>query len=95
MIATKTKISVDGINLSEIDDKFFAREKVVKKQGEEAFFDVNAEPKKNVISPERLKIQNTIDAELASRIGKVEMLTAYLQAKFSLSKSDKPHALVF
>ena len=95
VIATKTKVPIDGVNVGAVDDKLFAREKRAKKIGEEKLFDVNAEPTKNDISPERKKIQTAIDTQLTANISKVEMLSAYLKAKFTLSKADKPHAMVF
>jgi large subunit ribosomal protein L6e len=81
--------------LSKANDSLFKREKKVVKKGEESLFDVNTEPIKNPISPERLAIQSAIDKELTEKISKVDMLSAYLKAKFSLSKSDKPHTMIF
>ena len=95
VIATKTKVNTTGVNVTTVDDKLFASEKKTKKIGEEKLFDVNAEPTKNEISPERKKIQDAIDSQLTTNINKVEMMPAYLKAKFSLSKADKPHAMVF
>lgn len=90
-IATKTVVDVSGINVSSVDDALFAREKVAKNK----LTDISAEPVKKAISPQRQEIQTKIDAELTSRIAKVNMLESYLKAKFSLSKADKPHSLVF
>ncbi len=36
-----------------------------------------------------------MDSKLLEAAKKTEMLEAYLSSKFSLSKSDKPHAMVF
>jgi hypothetical protein len=33
--------------------------------------------------------------ELLTIVAKVDMMSAYLKAKFSLNKSDKPHAMIF
>ena len=95
VIATKTKVDINGVDVSSVNDALFAREKKTKNIGEEKLFDVNAEPTKNEISPARKKIQDAIDSKLASNINKVEMMSSYLKAKFSLSKADKPHAMVF
>lgn len=93
MIGTSTKVSVDGVDVSKIDDAFFAREKKVAKKGEEALFDNT--PKPTVTSPERKAAQTAVDAKLSANIAKVELLDSYLKARFSLSKGDKPHAMNF
>ena len=95
VIATKTSVDVSAVNVASVDDALFVREKVAKKSGEEALFDSNAEPVKNTLSPERQAIQASIDALLVKSIERVELLSAYLKSKFTLTKSDKPHALVF
>ena len=94
-IATKTKVDTAGVDVSAIDDALFAREKSAAKKGEEALFDVNAAPVKKPVSPARQALQTKIDTELVARIAKVDILGAYLKAKFTLSKADKPHAMVF
>lgn len=91
-IATKTTVDVSGVNVSAVDDALFAREKTQKK---DKLADLSAEPVKKSVSPQRQELQTKIDAELATKIAKVPMLDAYLKAKFSLSKADKPHALIF
>jgi len=91
-IATKTTVDVSGINVSAIDDALFAREKVLKK---DKLTDISAEPVKKTVSPQRQELQTKIDAELTARISKVTMLDSYLKAKFTLSKADKPHSMVF
>ncbi len=87
-------MSVAGVDVSKIDDAFFAREKKAVKKGEEALFDAAA-PKATVTSPERKAAQTAVDAKLTANIAKVEMLDSYLKARFSLSKSDKPHMMKF
>ena len=39
VIATSTKINVDGLELPAVDDAYFAREKAAKKSKEEQYFD--------------------------------------------------------
>jgi large subunit ribosomal protein L6e len=121
VIATSTKVPVDGVDSSSIDDEFFAREKAAKKPiGEEVFlyllnfalqlttphlliFDIvfrqalfdASTPKVTVTSPARLAAQAKIDGVLKTVIDKVDKLSSYLGAKFSLSKADKPHLLKF
>lgn len=94
MIATSTKVPLTGVNVAAIDDKFFAREKEAKKATEEAMFEGEA-VKATVISAERKAAQTTVDAALIKNIETLDTLSAYISAKFSLSKSDKPHAMVF
>ena len=96
VIATKTAVSVAGVDVSKIDDAFFAREKVAKKVGEEALEEAAAGVKKEtVISAERKAAQTAVDKVLAANAGKVSFLKEYLSAKFTLSNGDKPHALQF
>ena len=94
VIGTSTSVSVAGVDVSKIDDAFFAREKKAAKKGEEALFDASA-PKATVTSPERKAAQTAVDTKLSANIAKVELLDSYLKARFSLSKSDKPHAMKF
>ena len=89
-------MSVAGVDVSKIDDAFFAREKVAKKVGEEALEEAAAGVKKEtVISAERKAAQTAVDKVLAANAGKVSFLKEYLSAKFTLSNGDKPHALQF
>lgn len=94
VIATSTKVPLAGVNVAAIDDKFFARAKEAKKGTEEAMFEGDA-PKATVISAERKAAQTTVDAALIKNIDTLQTLSAYISAKFSLSKQDKPHAMVF
>lgn len=87
VIGTSTKVPLDGIDVSNIDDSFFARED----KSEAA----PVEGRGTVTSDARKSAQKSVDDKLTANIAKVEMLQAYLQAKFSLSGSDRPHALKF
>ena len=82
------------MDVSNIDDDFFAREARPKKVGEEGFFD-GADARGTVTSPARKDAQNKVDSALSANIKKVAMLEAYLQAKFTLSNNDKPHLMKF
>ena len=85
---------VTGVNVTAIDDKFFAREKEAKKGAEDAMF--SGEAKETVVSAERKAAQITVDAALMKNIAAVDAsLSAYISSKFSLSKADKPHSMVF
>lgn len=94
VIATSTKVPVKGVDVAAIDDKFFARAKEAKKGTEDAMFEGEA-AKATVISAERKAAQTTVDAALIKNIETLDTLSAYISAKFSLSKADKPHAMVF
>jgi large subunit ribosomal protein L6e len=86
VIGTSTKVPLDGIDVSAIDDSFFARDA---KQA------APVEGRGTVTSDARKAAQKSVDDKLIANIAKVEMLEAYLQAKFSLSGSDRPHTLKF
>lgn len=94
VIATSTNVPLTGVDVSAIDDDFFAREVRAKKQGEEGFF-AGADARGTVTSDARKAAQTKVDAALSANVSKVTMLEAYLQAKFTLSNSDKPHLMKF
>lgn len=79
VIATSTSVPLDGVDVSSIDDSMFAREKEDTKE----------------MSPARKAANAAVDASLVANINKTDMLSAYMQAKFSLSKADRPHLLKF
>eukprot|EP00291_Cryptomonas_curvata_P022312 CAMPEP_0172175186 /NCGR_PEP_ID=MMETSP1050-20130122/14078_1 /TAXON_ID=233186 /ORGANISM="Cryptomonas curvata, Strain CCAP979/52" /LENGTH=313 /DNA_ID=CAMNT_0012847241 /DNA_START=22 /DNA_END=960 /DNA_ORIENTATION=+ len=92
-IATSTKVSIDGIDVSKFNDKYFAKIKAKKTKTADGFF--ATEDKKEPLSDERKADQKAVDAKLLDAAKKTEYLEAYLSSKFSLSKSDKPHNMVF
>lgn len=79
VIATSTKVPLDGVDASKIDDAFFSREK----DGE------------GKINPEKKAAQEAIDNKLKANVEKVELLKGFLAARFRLRKADKPHLLKF
>ncbi|GLE06594.1 hypothetical protein PINS_up015988 [Pythium insidiosum] len=94
VIATSAKVSLEGVSLPAIDDKYFAKEKVAsKKSKEEQFFAQSNEAP--VISEQRKKDQKAVDEALLKNIEKEAFLKAYLNAKFSLTKNDRAHELKF
>ena len=82
VIATSTKVAMTGVDVSKIDDAFFARE------GESS-------TEKTVTSPARVAAQAAVDKALTANITKTDLLAEYLKAKFGLKKSDKPHLMKF
>ncbi len=93
VIATSTKVPLTGVDVSKIDDAFFARKKVIQAKGEAALFATTKAVER--LSPERKAAQETIDAKLKANVDKVELLGAFLGARFRLSRGDKPHLLKF
>lgn len=81
VIATSTKVSLDGVDASKIEDSYFARSKTE---------DPNVKT-----SEEKKATQAAIDAKLKANIDKVELLGAFLSAKFRLRNADKPHTMKF
>jgi large subunit ribosomal protein L6e len=80
VIATSTKVALDGVNVADVDDAFFARDKKTDGTG---------------ASAERKSKQDKVDAPLLANIAKVEMLGAYIKSKFSLRNGDKPYLMKF
>lgn len=95
VIATSTKVSLNGVDASGIDDAFFAREKAKKiGKSEAALFDLSKKPVER-LAPARKAAQDKIDATLAANISRVDLLTDFLKSRFRLTKSDKPHLMKF
>jgi large subunit ribosomal protein L6e len=94
VIATKTKLDIGAINTEKITDDLFAKEEVEKpKAGEAEFF--SQEKKKTPPSKERIAEQKRVDALLMPLVKGSELMTKYLGAKFSLTRNDKPHEMIF
>lgn len=91
VIATSTSVDVSSVDVSAFTDAYFARSK---SSDEEEFFAGDA-AKAAVVSDKRKADQKTVDGALLKAINSVPMLKAYLNAKFSLTNSDKPHKMVF
>jgi len=92
VIATSTKVDVSKVDVSSIDDKFFAKAKnASKKSGE--FFD--AAEKKTELPKERVDANKKVDTALRAVIKATPMLRQYLNAKFTLTKGQYPHQLQF
>lgn len=91
VIATSTSVDVSSVDVSSFDDKYFARAASTE---EEEFFAGDA-PKAAIVSDQRKADQKTVDAALLKVVNAVPMLKAYLNAKFTLTNSDRPHAMKF
>ena len=93
VIATSTRVDVSGVNTKQINDAFFARAKKDKSSKDAEFF--TEESKKAERPAEKKKAQVAVDTPVLKAIKDVEFLKHYLNAKFSLTKGQKPHELKF
>lgn len=89
-IPTSTKVDLSGSDFSQINDAYFAKEKVKKTQGEEAFF---VQKKEKKAFPDAKKaLQKKVD----SGVKVSDQLTRkYLKTKFQLRNGMLPHTLKF
>ncbi|KAL9226973.1 hypothetical protein vseg_002725 [Gypsophila vaccaria] len=95
VIGTTTKVDLSGVDVQNIDDKYFAKPAEKKKKKTEGeFFEADKE-EKEVIPQEKKDTQKAVDAALSKNIEAVPELKAYLGARFSLKSGMKPHELVF
>lgn len=86
VIGTSLKVDVSGVDVSTVDDAFFARAAVAapKKEGDEFF---KAEDEKSTLPDSKKAMQKKVDAALMKIVSKVPNLYMYLNAKFSLTKN--------
>ncbi len=95
VIVTSTTVDVNQAAVKDVNDAFFdserkdARKALKKLKGEKEFF---AEKAKRVISDDRRKLQQNVDASV--KLGD-SLLKKYLGARFSLSNNDVPHLMAF
>ena len=92
-IATSTKVPLAGVNVDKIDDAYFAKAKSKGTKSADGFF--KEAGAKEELSDARKADQKAVDTALLATIKKTEFLKAYLNARFSLSKGDAPHAMKF
>jgi len=91
VIATSTKVDVSSVNVSSLNDEFFARKSSTE---EEEFFSGDA-AKPAIVSDERKAAQKAVDSALMKSVESEPMLKGYLSARFSLTRNDKPHNMIF
>ena len=100
VIATSTKVSLEGVNVN-VDDAFFRSARrytknELKNASEHRLKKVEAGNQQNNQWRTELKnVQKTVDGKLLENIKKVEHLRGYLETKFTLSNSSRPHDLKF
>lgn len=92
VMATSTKVNVDGLKLNEkLNDCLF--KKPAEKKGKKEFF--SEEKPKKELSEERKKLQKEVDTQILSAVKKTPLLNAYLGASFTLQKGQAPHSMKF
>lgn len=91
-LSTSTKISIAGVNTDKITDETFKKEATAKRSRSQKFFAEDA-PKSST-SDARKALQKEVDTPLLKNI-KDKIEKKYLNARFSLTKSDAPHAMKF
>lgn len=94
VIATSTKIDVTKVDVSSIDDAYFARASSSGTEGEEEFFEKDA-AKAAIVSDVRKSDQKKVDAAILKVVESTPLMKNYLGSKFSLNKYDKPHKMIF
>lgn len=94
VIGTSTKIDVSGVDVSGINDAYFARVTTKSADGEDRFFASDA-AKPAVVSDERKADQKKVDAAVLKAVEATPLLKNYLGSNFTLGKHDKPHKMVF
>ncbi|XP_077240461.1 large ribosomal subunit protein eL6-like [Tasmannia lanceolata] len=95
VIATSTKVDNSGVDVEKFNDKYFSKEKKMKKKKVEGEF-FEAEKEENKTLPQEKKDdQKAVDTNLIKSIEAVPDLKTYLAARFSLRSGMKPHELTF
>merc|ERR1711988_1848842 len=93
VIATSTKVDVSKVSADKFEDSYFGKPKAAKslkkKKKEEDFFAESAEPTE--ISEEKKADQAAVDGAVTCDA----MMSKYLKARFTLSKRDAPHKMIF
>ena len=93
VIATSTKADIKGVKADKFVDGYFGKAKVskskAKKKKGDDMFDEAAE--KGELTAERKADQAAIDGAIKCP----DMMKKYLKAKFTLSKRDAPHKMIF
>jgi len=91
VIATSTKLNISKVEISKLDDTFFA--KSVEKNKKGGFLDEKKE--KTPLPDSKKSEQSRVDGLLTPLISKVPQLTEYLKKHFSLAHGQKPHLMRF
>ncbi|KAF4319425.1 hypothetical protein BBO99_00002111 [Phytophthora kernoviae] len=95
VIATSTRMDLSNVQLPEIDDAYFTKDKPAKKNSKEERFFADQQTAGPMIAEQRKKDQKTVDALLMKKLADEPYLRAYLNAKFTLTKNDRVHDMLF
>mmetsp|Transcript_12686 Transcript_12686/g.21699 ORF Transcript_12686/g.21699 Transcript_12686/m.21699 type:complete len:200 (+) Transcript_12686:144-743(+) len=98
VVATSTKIDVSKVDVSKFDDAYFKKAKTGSKKSEKDFFKneqgETVEKKKTL--PDSFKSdQKAVDASIVAALKKDPLLKCYIKARFSLTKGQAPHEMLF
>jgi large subunit ribosomal protein L6e len=94
VIATQTSVDISSVKVpANVNDAFFKRSGASAASGEDAFFSQDAA--KVELSADRKSAQKAVDAAVLKAVKAVPSLDKYLNAKFSLTKGQRPHDMVF
>eukprot|EP00160_Parvularia_atlantis_P004867 Unigene1413_Nuclearia_a/m.4478 Unigene1413_Nuclearia_a/g.4478 ORF Unigene1413_Nuclearia_a/g.4478 Unigene1413_Nuclearia_a/m.4478 type:complete len:200 (+) Unigene1413_Nuclearia_a:35-634(+) len=93
VIATSTKVPLEGALDGKFDDKYFKRP--AKKAATQEQLAEAAKQKKATIDPSRMADQKAADKAVLAAVKKVALLKSYLNATFTLTKGQYPHELKF
>jgi len=94
VIATSTRLDVSKVDVSKIDDAFFAKDNKTAAKAPKKDF-LSKEEKKVELPAIRKTEQARVDSALKPIIAAVPHLDHYLNAKFTLTNGQKPHLLKF
>jgi large subunit ribosomal protein L6e len=100
VIATSTKVPLDGVNVN-VDDTFFKRARRYTKNELKNASEIRqkkveaTQQSETKWKAEAKGVQKSVDAALVANIKKVEHLKSYLGTRFTLSNSTRPHELKF
>ena len=100
VIATSTKVSLNGVNVN-VDDSFFKKARRYTKNELKNASEIRTKKVEEGKKAEEkwrsdLKgVQKSIDTALVANIKKEEHLKSYLSTRFTLSNSTRPHELKF
>jgi len=94
VIGTSTKVDISGVDVSSINDAYFARVADKSSDGEDGFF-ANDKAKPAVVSDQRKADQKKVDAAVLKAVEATPLLKNYLGSNFTLGKHDKPHKMIF
>jgi len=93
VIATSTKVDIKAVKADKFNDAYFGKAKVPRSQKKKSGDDMmeDAAPAATGATDARKADQAAVDKAIKAD----PLMSKYLKARFSLSKGDKPHNMVF